>query len=243
MRKFIFGTLLIGLLSNAFGQVDRVFLTNGSLVKGIILNDSLGDTLQLEVYKSIVSIPYDAIDEIYPHRLSNQELKYKRTSPIRSLSTNITLGIVSGKTDKDKAAEIMPSASLMEMYHLHPLANFGVKIGVVNYPDYYIFPISLEYQSLFGRSYRSWMTYGNIGYSLTKTQEDLTDQYEFNGGLNYQFGMGWHAAQQNFAFQFRLGYSVQNVEQIQIITSDYSIIQKRKLNRITAQIVYQIQYR
>lgn len=235
--------ILFLIMGQLHAQTDKIFLKNGSRIRGIILNDSISDTISLEVSKAIVSIPITAIDEMYPHPLHNQALKLQNREQSNLFSTNIGVGIVAGKRNVNATTEFRPTLQVAELYHFHPLLNVGVGAGLTWFKDYTIVPVTFEYQALFGRSHRSWMTYGNVGYGFINPSEDYPEQFQLSGGMTYQFGLGWNVAQDDIAFQFRMGYVFQQIDETQFISTDYWITRKRHINRLTAQIIYQIKYR
>ena len=241
MKRYLGFVLLLGTLSLQ-AQNDRLFLNNGNVLKGVIANDSLSDTIRIAISQVIVSVPFEAINEIYPNRRHNQDLLYQRRGPLRTMSTNLTFGIVSGKSSSYAPSVMRPTGYISQFYHAHKLLNIGVQTGIVDYKEYTIYPTSIEYQAHFGRSYRNWLVYGNTGYGFTKATKDYEEQYSLSGGINYQLGLGYHLAQDRYGFQFKVGYSVQMIEETITYSDVNKTIRQRQLNKITIQITYRISY-
>lgn len=223
-------------------QQDKIYLKNGSLLKGIVTNESIEDTILLDVGDASILVPLSTIDEIYPHRTHNRALKRINKTYDKKLSTAVGIGVVSGKSSDQDASHIRPSLHLTQTVHLHRLVNPGIRVEWVSFKDYNVFPLALSYQALFGRSHRSWMAYGNLGYGHATPLKDNSDELDMKGGLSYQLGVGWQLAHRNSSVQFSVGYLVQKLEEIQELNTDYRLIRKRTLNRVTAQVVYQFKY-
>ncbi len=241
MKKYL-GCFLLLVTLSLQAQNDRLFLNNGNLLKGVIANDTLSDTIRIEISQVMILVPFEAINEIYPNRRHNQKLLYLRTGPVRSMSTNLTFGIVSGKSSSSAPSVMRPAGYIGQFYHAHTLFNIGLQTGIVDYKEYTVYPTSIEYQAHFGRSYRNWLVYGNAGYGFAKATQEYEEQFSLSGGYNYQLGVGYHIAQDRYAFQFKVGYSVQKIEATITYSDDYSTIRQRRLNKITIQITYRISY-
>lgn len=242
MREWITGFLLFICLFAA-AQSDKVYLKNGSLIRGRVLAESGADTLAVRIRQNTIELPFAIVDEVRFSKASEVDLKrFPALTYRRGWSTVVEAGMVIGSHSPEEVPEVLPSFRLVQEYSYHPLLNVGAGAGFVSYRDYRVFPLTLDYHAMLGRKNRGWMLYGSVGYGLSRPKTDGELSVDVNGGLFYQAGLGWQQRVSNNYIRMKFGYAVQRLEERRELSPVWVRTLERQLNRITIQVAYVFSY-
>ncbi|MFT7029725.1 MAG: hypothetical protein ACJA2C_001114 [Marinoscillum sp.] len=242
MRTFIFFLLAFSVF-NTQGQVDKVFLRNGSLIRGELKGTEITDTLTIAVDSLGIMIPLGLVAEIDLSRKSDFDLtgfpgqKYRK-----GWSAGFTGGVTMGRSGADAVIQTFPSFSISQFYHFHPLVNLGLTGGFLNFEDFHTYPIGVEYNLVPDKISQNLLFYTVIGKSFAKSNQNNPAIKETEGGLFLQAGIGWQHPLGKHTLQYRLGYLLQDVDQTIELWQNYFVTNSRQLNRITLQIQYRLNY-
>lgn len=248
MRYILFTLFLVANLST-YAQNDKVFLKNGSIIKGRVDDAKLAnEEITLEVEGQNISIPFELVDEI---RFKKREdgSKPGRYSDLiypKGFRTNISTGLLLGNHSYNDPLKAYLSLEAAQFYNLHPLLNVGVGLAYNGYKEYSVVPAFMEYQVLLGKRQRSLFFYGKAGYSLLTTinEEDL-NRNDAKGGRLLEAGMGWQKQLGKNYLQIKLGYSSQSVSEDRDLwyfapETNSTLKYERKMNRMMFMITYGI---
>lgn len=238
MKQIIFGLLLIG-YSSTYAQADKVYLKNGSLIRGTITNEAISDSLIIYISEELITVPLTLVEEVRSGKNSGLITdKYKSISYGTGWSTGIAGGLTFGRHSSGNSTKVRPSATLSQFYRQLPWLNVGLSAGVYAFRDYTVYPLSVEYYALLGKSRGCPIMYGNFGYSLAEATEnlELEESNTIKGGMSYQVGLGWHQRLGKNSIQYKIGYSAHELNQVREINQSQSITQSRRINRINVQI-------
>ncbi len=240
--KPIATVLLICLSIVLYGQMDRIYIKNGGLIKGHVYSEDITDTIQVVIEGLLLKLPLAIIEEIHPHPKNHHDfMQYRQLTYTKGWSTGIAGGTVFGKQNPDDATRVRPYVTISELYRHHPLVNLSLGTGIFAYRDFNVYPIFMEYYALMGKSRNAIMLYGSIGKGFANaTQEN--ENLEVNGGTYFTTGLGWHKRVGRNNLQVKFGYIAQRVEMIQELNDNNTLIQKRTLNRLALQLNYYFSY-
>lgn len=241
MKRILFLLLIAGLTYSAQSQSDRIFLKNGSSLKGWIVGDRVSDTLTFYIDSVLIDFPISLIAEIYPARKHHIDLgQFTKLEIRRGWSSAASIGFASGKERKDDPVLLATHATVEQMYHFTPLLNVGLSVGFIDFEDFQLFPVAIEYYSLF-KGQRGLLVYGAAGGSFIR----LTDESIFSdaeGDLFAHVGLGFQSHFGKSALQYRVGYMIQKLSLTNSFDGGFKITQNRRINRITIGIKYRIHY-
>lgn len=241
--RFLVGAFLLCFCSALYGQNDKVFLKNGSLIRGILVDGDITDTLLIDVRGSIVTVPLEVVAEIRRPMRNGYRLEgYRDFSYSKGWSTVPEFGIIAGSHKETGDPSIRASLRVSQEYRYHPFLNGGIGMGILYYHAYNIFPLTLDYHAVLGRRHRSWIVYGSVGYGFAQAKGEGENEYKVSGGIFYQTGLGWQQRVGRNAIRLKMGYAVQAIEEEKELSPNYIERRTRRMNRITAQVAYVFKY-
>ncbi len=242
MRNSIFGILIMFSLG-VFAQSDKVYLKNGSTLFGTISQAGITDTLQILMNGSTILVPMKLVEEIrIPAKTGSKRVQYINYSYQRGLNTALEGGLLIGSPLPESVPTFKLSVRVSQEVQYKPFLNGGVEAGVGYYHSYTLFPVAINYYALPGNRHKGWLIYSSLGYGLAERKVKDNENLNVRGGTSFQAGIGWQRKAGTNAVRFKLGYSMQYVEERQELWSGYELITKRRMNRIEARIAYVFRY-
>lgn len=254
MKKIILFAAILLINFTALAQKDKVYLKNGSLIRGTIEKGAVLDSLKINISNNSIYIPLQIVDEIrFAKRKEGRPDKYNDLSYRQGMATAFKAGFLLGNHSYNNPLKAWVTLEVGQEYHYHPLLNGGIGIGV-NFYDYYtVFPFYFEYQAFLGKRHKSLFVYGRAGHSFIKNNVD--DDHEVKdekGGLMLASGIGLQKRVGQNDWRFKLGYVSQTVtEESEPVwiwgwpnsSSGEYFTTKRHMNRISFSFEYVLNYR
>lgn len=242
MKNSIFGILTVFSLT-LFAQSDKVFLKNGSTLFGTVSPVSPTDTLKILINGSPILIPMNLVEEIrIPPKPGAKRVHYVNYSYLRGMSTSLDGGFLIGSPTPEAATTLNGSMRISQEVLYKPFLNGGVEAGIASYHSYTLFPVAISYYALPGNRHRSWIIYSSFGYGFAGNKVRGNENLKVQGGTAFQAGIGWQRKAGTNAVRFKLGYSLQTVEERFESWGGYGLITKRQMNRIEARFAYVFRY-
>lgn len=241
--RILFFVFILCLCLTLYAQDDKVFLKNGSLIRGTVAVGTITDTILIGVMGSQIAVPLQIVDEVRLKNRNGMRLEgYKDLSYPKGWSSVLEGGVLIGSHWEYGAPGMKPMLRLSQEYQYHPFLNGGMGAGLFLYDNYTVFPVTFDYHALLGRSHRSWMLYGGLGYGFARSRSDDEQNHEVRGGLHYQAGVGWQQRVGSNYVRFKFGYALQVIEEENKLSAHYIQTRTRRMNRITAQVSYRFKY-
>ena len=236
MRSYLTGLLVLFLAAASYSQ-DKVYLANGSVIRGEILEYSGPDSLEIVIQNAKVYIPKSLVEEV---RTKNDSLRLKARSYPTGEAILAQIGFLAGSPHAQEELIVRPTFSVGYEYRFFPLLNVGVSGGYQLYSEFNAFPITANYLIVFCKSSGSWILTGSAGHSFVNKNKDYALEYKVKGGFYDSFGVGWQ--QRTGRNWVRVGavYSTQTVnEEIRFSPGNY-LSRIRKMNRIGFNLTFVI---
>lgn len=205
---------------------DVVYLKNGSVIRGIIVNNE-NDSIRIARFRNYFNV-FTAGDI---KKIEKEEIKLSK----RSLRSNIipdykdlvteykgfysysTIGMLIGKSESDDANTY--SFHTIAGYGFNRIAGVGLGIGVEKLKTE-IIPVFVSFKSVLMERTNSPFILFQAGYSFPLSDEKKSgDQYNpatyhYTGGLNVGFDLGIYSSKHpKRAFTITAGYRYQLIEE------------------------------
>ena len=207
--------LLFVLLCNlTFGQNNMeevVYLKNGSVIRGIIIEQIPNQSIKIQTKdRNVFVFKYDDIEKITKENLplentSNKSklAEFKKSGIIKQTETNYSPGIGVIKYGNNSVKNTSNSYGFRTVngFQLNEHFSFGVGIGIDNYQNATFLPITFDTRITFLKGKVSPVFIWNFGYAvgLNDIQGGMT--------LNPQIGIKTFITK-NVAYLFNFGYKV-----------------------------------
>ncbi|MGK7392235.1 MAG: hypothetical protein ACNS60_17920 [Candidatus Cyclobacteriaceae bacterium M2_1C_046] len=253
MKKLMI-ILLLGISITVYGQKDKIYLKNGSIIRGTIQNYPVQDTISVIIMgRSKLAIPIEAVDEVRFRRRNGEKPKgYKDLIYRTGMATSFKTGFLLGNHSYADPLKAWLTLEVAQEYHYHPLLNGSIGIGVNYYQNYTVFPLYLEYQAVLGKRHKSWFLYGRAGHGfINDRQEETNEMIEQKGGMHLGAGIGIQRRVGDNYLRFKFGYHSQTVTEktnhdwwwgIREPSPDNYTIKKRHMNRLNVGVEYVLNY-
>ncbi len=164
--------------------IDVVFLLNGGMIKGYIIEQKIGISVKIKSLDgNIYVLKSDEIESI--RRVNLTEYKPVNTETKNNYSyLNITrFGILSGE------GSTFFTVSSVNGIHLGKNISLGIGIEYDDYPNNYILPIYFDLRGYIVQDKVSQFVFTDIGYSWRHKNSQVIDVsgFLFNGGIGFSF--------------------------------------------------------
>jgi hypothetical protein len=209
---------------------DAVYLYNGSILKGKVIENIAGVSTRIEIVgRNIIVIPDSAIKMI----LMNQKI------PVRERE-NLSFPVeLAASVNFYGGSENSGGFTFLTSYRFPFRLSVGAGIGV-EWFDQQQLPFMGEISYCFLKGSWSPFVYAQSGYALPLSKKDNGDQSEHYGGILAGTGAGirFDFSKRN-ALVFRLGYRYQKTKSVYGYypwyspASSYETIRYTEFNRIT----------
>lgn len=228
IRKIICSILFLCFAFSSFiiaqdSMEDVVYLKNGNVMRGIILEQIPNKTITLKINEqNIFTIKTDEIEKIVKEStIKKQDQKqiatYKEKGYINLTEVNFCYGISSVKTSQGSASVQSqdPTFGLRTVngYQFNPYFTLGLGLGYEAYDNSGLIPITLDSRIMFLKKKVSPVLNINGGYSVGLNN---------SGGLYANPSIGLRAfLSRKTAFLFNIGYKLQQLTFETIPTYNY----------------------
>jgi hypothetical protein len=212
-------TIVFVLLCNlSYGQnnmEDVVYLKNGSIIRGIIVEQIPNQSIKIQTKdRNIFVFKYDEIEKITKENLpldntnnDSKDASFKKRGFINLTEINFSPGIgnVNTETLTYKNADFSFGFRTVNGYQINEHLSLGLGIGIDKYKYSTLLPITFDARATILKGKVSPVFTANIGYSVGLN--------EVKGGfvINPQFGIKTYLSE-NVAYLFNLGYKWQAQE-------------------------------
>lgn len=208
-------TLLILLLtcSLTYSQKAKhtVFLKNGTIIRGEIIDINPEKGIKIKYSNQIFFFPYNEIDDVNMGK-TKQAKPIPEKTQLTGLRNKTTLGILAGNNGSDQKAPLSFTSSIA--YHLNPKLSLGLGSGLEFYQET-VLPVFIETQYNINSKKTSPFIYAHGGwaFAIDDRESNSMQTFESLGGLRYGTGIGcilWFNS--NTGIVLQAGYQFQEIE-------------------------------
>ena len=247
MNKFL---LVLGfslVVSCGFCQHDKVFLKNGSKIRGTVIKDGTTDSITVRMAEGAINIPLSVVEVIhFRKRDFGRPDKYRDLMYEKGYYTTLKAGAAFGNHSYEDALKIFLTLQAMYEYHYHPLLNGGAGTGLNFYDRYMAIPVFLQYQAVLGRKNRTLFAYGQAGHGFIIQRNANNEFKDVDSGRYLACGIGVQKKAGQGFLRYQLGINSQRVWEIQEPltiwswprTSEKLTTRKRDMNRLIFSVSY-----
>ena len=200
-------------------EEDVVYLKNGSIIRGEIIHQEIGKSVNIRLREGIeMTLMTSEIEKISrePAKFSKLKLKFhKRYLPVvyrsQKLYQMISFGLAINETRNTPNAT--PVLHYRTMYHLNRWLNLGIGTGLDAYEGGLVIPV---YGEIHGEPFRRQTSpyyFAKGGYGIGANGSNMHDV--FQGGYMAHFGGGiiLHNRDQRSEWMFSVGFKMQQTYQ------------------------------
>ena len=217
VRCVIILTVALLIASTSFAQTsyqDVVYLRNGSVIRGMIIEQIPGKTIKIETAdRNVFVFTYDEIEKISkeesPARADNQNIEDRVTGEARGSTSNaraliLRSGIFSVEEESVFGFSIVGSRFINDYF------SSGIGAGFESYPNGHMIPLFLDMRAYFVPGQVSPFVFADVGYALASIEG--YDGYGYGGFLlNAGGGLDLRTTT-NIGFMFEVGYKLQKAK-------------------------------
>lgn len=225
-------------------QNDKLFLKNGSQIKGtLLLVDNTRVDLQIGE-DSELSIPLKDIQYVKVNRRKNS-LSASAIKKVDSLNRLVSgsrfyhqlrLGILNGRDDVTQTSFSNLSFDYTFHYKTPQSWHMGLGVGFDQYPSFETVPIMVELRKDLIRSPSPLFVYGRLGHAPARIRNDfLGGDFQTEGGMVWALGTGYQWALGKSAILFGAGFRKQQIETVWT-AGDFRSVTEWTLNRLDFKI-------
>lgn len=239
-------TLLVSVQS--YAQNDRLFLNNGSTLKGDITAFSNG-IIQMKIDSSYLKL---AVGDVkYVKLAKKSKLNEDAADNIRAavaphfnrgLSYVLSAGLSIGDADRDDGNAGMFSGQGAILYKFLPKLQLGVSLGYDRHSQFNTAPFAIYYQGDISNKPGGLFVYGGLGKAKAWNNSDARIQHDnVRGKKVVLLGLGHSWMLKNIELTTTLGWKRQQVESSNDMTfNDFApaneFVVLRSINRIETKI-------
>jgi hypothetical protein len=205
---FLFLTTII--CTNLFAQVnyqDVLYLKNGSIIHGMIIEQTPGKSLKIKTANNDVFVfSFDEIDKMTKEQLPQNEPIKTSTSPQTTFYSNISrIGLLSGEGSNIFSINIVNGIRIKQNFAI------GIGLGYEKYPDRTAIPLFIDTRFFSLKGDVSPIIFADIGYSVMNLDYFTGSTY---GGLMFNLGTGLMIpTNSSFSFLIELSYEYQKARE------------------------------
>lgn len=247
MRNSVIAFSLIFISSLAFCQNDKVFLKNGSKIRGTVIKNYDADTILIRIREGEIKVPLAVVEEIhFKKHVDEQPDLYKNLNYKKGFYKTFKVGAIAGSHSYENPLKVALMLEGMYEYHSHPLLNGGVGTGVNFYERYVVFPLYAHYQTVLSKKNRSYFIYGRAGHGFVHANEKNDELRDVDSGRLLAGGIGFQKWTGRGFFKYQLGISSQRVTEITApiwiwgwsMNGEQYVTKERDMNRLLFSVSY-----
>lgn len=197
--------LLIPLLTTAQTKSeDVIYLKNGSILRGEILERTDSQTIKIEtVGRNVIVVMRQNVQRIGREEIPDPDPQYyKETGYVNNTGIDILTG--GGATSV--------GFRMVNGYRFNPQLSAGLGIGFVLYDDpQNLVPIYLDLKYKLKRANSTPFVFFKTGFSFSVMSDDDLEVVDHDGGFMFSSGVGIQfETSENFGLYFTAGYNLDN---------------------------------
>lgn len=197
--------LLIPLLTTAQTKSeDVIYLKNGSILRGEILERTDSQTIKIEtVGRNVIVVMRQNVQRIGREEIPDPDPQYyKETGYVNNTGIDILTG--GGATSV--------GFRMVNGYRFNPQLSAGLGIGFVLYDDpQNLVPIYLDLKYKLKRANTTPFVFFKTGFSFSVMSDDDLEVVDHDGGFMFSPGVGIQfETSENFGLYFTAGYNLDN---------------------------------
>ena len=222
--RVILIVLLTGVCASIYGQNDKVYLQNGSIIKGTVSDTIITDSITVFIDQTPLGLPLSQVSEIVYGKRKNERRPeaFKNYAYARGHFFNITAGLIFGDHSENDNVKALPSIDLAYEYHHSHWLNLAMGAGFNAYDRYTFLPLYLQYQFVVGEKNKAIFVYARGGKSFLIKNKLDENTYEVSPGFYSGIGLGLQKKVGINFIRLQLGYQMQKVEEKESIYSHWS---------------------
>lgn len=227
---------------SSYGQKDKVYLINGSLIKGNVAEIG-NEQIKVVSGKSELNLVIEDIRFVKLSKVNNidksqvEQLKKKIKSDFdKGFAFMLNVGLQVGATSDYESNKATWTSEGIVFYKFDPKLQFGISLGYDQHDRFNAVPFSVYYRGDLAKSPGGLFAYGSVGTSKmwVNTKSDI-DYNDVEGGGVIQFGMGhsWELKKSELIATF--GWKRQKVKSVNGQIWDWGgteYVVSRSINRI-----------
>ena len=240
MRRSILMVLCLATAMVVQAQ-DKVFLKNGSLIKGTIdivddaqvilglgeantrLKIATGDIRYIKLNERITGLDQSAVALVDS---LNRVLSESR------LYHQLRLGIISGNDDVSGSSFSNLSFDYTYFYKTRKQLHLGLGLGFDQYPVFEALPFSFELRKDLTNTPSPFYVYGKVGHALAQIRNDFIGaESQAKGGTLWAVGLGYQWTLGRSAILLSAGYRTQQLQSVWT-AGDFRSVTEWNLNRL-----------
>lgn len=214
MKNILFSIVVLISIQSYAQKINwsAIHLKNGSVIRGVILDDNY-DKLKLETYDKSIWVfdkaEVDSIASVKKFKTSDRiEVKYKGYYNISDV------GLLFGNRTGYYSAPTFVSAQMINGYRFMPNLSVGIGVGAEYISNQTLLPVFGEVRyDLLKKSFTPFVTLqGGYGLPTKRGSDDYYSSYQYFGGImmNAAVGVKKYLAQ-NFGIVASLGFRHQQI--------------------------------
>lgn len=233
--RWIIATLLMGILGSV-GAQDKVFLKNGSLIRGKYMgSDSTGRQVTLIVDNKEIQVPWSLIESVRFRNKSQKEREEvkENLSVNKGLYNRLQFNNMLKSKPYSSGVDSNFGMEVLLGYRWDRFFNLGIKSGIDGYGDFYSIPLAAHYEiELRSGNFRPVLL-GDFGYGFVWLNGQNNQTFTLTkGGIHraYGFGYSWQLGKVNVLMSV-MG-KAQNVYQGYENADQFAFWQVRERDRV-----------
>jgi hypothetical protein len=247
MKSILIGLGFIFITSLAFSQNDKVYLKNGSKIRGTVIKNYVADTVFIKLREGEIKLPLAVVEEIhFGKREAEKPDIYKNLSYEQGYFKTLKAGAMVGSHSYNNPLKVSPMLEAIYEYHHHPLLNGGVGAGVNFYERYVAFPVYAQYQAVLSKKNRSIFIYGQAGHGFVYANDSYDEFGDVDSGRLLAGGIGFQKWIGKGFIKYQLGISSQRVTEITApswiwgwpMNGEQYVTKDRNMNRLVFSVSY-----
>jgi|WetSurMetagenome_2_1015567.scaffolds.fasta_scaffold107116_1 hypothetical protein len=205
----VFLFLITIICTNLFAQgnyQDVLYLKNGSIIHGMIIEQTPGKSLTIKTANNDVFVfSFDEIDKMTKEQLPENEPIKTPTLPRTTFYSNISrIGFLSGESSNIFSINTVNGIRIKQNFAL------GFGLGYEKYPDRTAIPLFIDTRYCPLKGDISPIIFGDLGYSVINFDDITGSKY---GGFMFNLGTGLRIrTNTSFSFLIELGYKYQKAK-------------------------------
>ena len=184
------------------GTEDVVYLKNGSVLRGEIVELIENDHLKIEIAgRNIFAVMMDDVEKITSEKLTIQR-HYKKTGYMNRTGFELL------HSGGDSSIRV----TMVNGYRFNPHLSAGIGFGITPYNDpLTLIPVFLELNLRFLKANSSPYLFLKTGYNFSVHHDDNMEILDHHGGLLFNPGVGLHFIRSSgTGWYFQAGYNIDN---------------------------------
>ena len=220
--KYLFAVIALSFLSSLsvaqnLTYPDRIKLINGSLIKGTIIEDKVGEYVDIIITgKQTVSFKYDEIWWIKDGGYKHSGYQIKKPGYFNRTEIGIAIDKVEQPpwTGASSYNNEYFTFHFINGFRIKPSFQLGIGVGIDNYPTITVFPIYLSLKGDFIKGKVTPFYQIDIGSGFARDRENDFREYDkIKAGIMFHPSVGLQLnTYQKASFYMAIGYKLQKAK-------------------------------